>query len=236
MIYIDKFIIMCYNLFDECLYLPERIRKGGKCMKQWTRQPAFVLVLVISVVAAGVFVGHAVFAQGAEPAANERVEGTAGTTGQIRGLTAEQLPALQPPGMTPLYHFAGALNKDTVTPNKATVVQCTNVDDTASTQVEVQLFDYDAADVFTGTLNVAPLRTATFESIPISFYLADLILYAGTVDQGYGRILTEHSNVICTVQSIDPTTSPPSWGFDIPVYTRGFGGAYLPSILRNATP
>jgi hypothetical protein len=200
------------------------------------KQPVFALVLVIGLVAAGVFVGHGVFAQGGESATNERVEGTAGKTGQILGLTAEQLPALQPPDLTPLYHFAGALNKDTVTPNKATVVQCTNVDDTASTQVEVQLFDYDAGDVFTGTLNVAPLRTATFESIPVSFYLADLIMYAGTVDQGYGRILTEHSNVVCTVQTVDPTSSPPSWSFDIPVYTRGFGGAFLPSIMRDVTP
>jgi hypothetical protein len=200
------------------------------------KQPAFVLLLVISLVIAGVFVGHGVFAQGAESAANERVEGAAGKTGQILGLTPEQLPALQPPDLTPLYHFSGALSKDTVTPNKATVVQCTNVDTSVYTQVEVQLFDYDAGEVFTGTLNVAPLRTATFESVPVSFYLADLILYAGTVDQGYGRILTEHSNVVCTVQTVDPTSSPPSWSFDIPVYTRGFGGAFLPSIMRNAAP
>lgn len=205
-------------------------------MRQWMKQPALVLVLVISLVAAGVFVGHGVFAQGGERAVTERVEGAAGKTGQIRGLTAEQLPALQPPDLTPLYHFAGALSKDTTTPNKATVIQCTNVDDTDSAQIEVQLFDYDAQDVYTGTLDVAPLRTATFESIPVSFYLADLIMYAGTVDQGYGRILTEHSNIVCTVQTVDPTSSPPGWSFDIPVYTRGFGGAFLPSIMRNTTP
>jgi hypothetical protein len=100
----------------------------------------------------------------------------------------------------------------------------------------VQLFDWDAFDVFTASLTVMPFRTVTFESIPIAHYYADVFMNAGTVDQGYGRILTEHSNVICTVQTIDPNSSPPSWSFDLPVYTRGFGGAFLPAIMRNANP
>lgn len=205
-------------------------------MKQWMKQLAVLTLLVASVVLIGVFVGHGVWAQGSEPAANERVEGASGKTGQILGLTPEQFSALESTELTPLYHFAGALNNDLVTPNKATVVQCTNVDDTVSTQVEVQLFDYDAMDVFTATIRIGPFKTVTFESIPVAYYYADVFIFAGVVDQGYGRILAEHNKVICTVQTIDPINSPPSWSFDIPIYTSGFGGAFLPAILNNATP
>jgi hypothetical protein len=205
-------------------------------MKQWMKQPAFVILLVASLLLVGVFIGYGVLAQGSEPVANERVEDGGGKTGQILGLTPEQLPALQPPDLTPLYHFAGALSNEMTTPKKATVVQCTNVHDTISTMIEVQLFDYDAADVFTATTRVSPLGSATFESIPVAHYFADVIMYADAVDQGYGRILAEHSKVICTVQTIDPSSSPPNWSFDIPVYTRAFGGAFLPAIMRSATP
>jgi hypothetical protein len=210
--------------------------KGDKPMKQRMKQPALVIILVASLILVGVFVGHAVLAQRSEPVANERVEGVGGKTGQILGLTPEQLPALQPPDRTPLYHFSGALSNNLTTPEKATVVQCTNVDDIDSTVVEVQLYDYDAQDVFTATISVGPFRTVTFESIPVAHYYADAFINAGAVDQGYGRILTEHSNVICTVQTIDPNNSPPNWSFDIPVYSRGFGGAFLPAIMKNATP
>jgi hypothetical protein len=205
-------------------------------MKRWIKQPILLSLMVTSLVLAGLLVGHAVFARWAERVDSERSEGEGGKTGQILGLTPEQLPVLQPPGLTPLYHFAGALSNNVTTPEKATVVQCTNVDDTVWTSVELQLFDFDALDVFTGTISVSPFRTVTFESIPVAHYYADIFINAGTVDQGYGRILTEHSNVICTVQTIDPGSSPPNWSFDIPVYTRGFGGAFLPAILRNAGP
>jgi hypothetical protein len=210
--------------------------KGDKPMKQWMKQPAFVALLVASLVLVGVFVGHGVLAQRPELVADDRVEGAGGKTGQILGLTPEQLPALQPPDRTPLYHFAGALNNDSTTPEKATVVQCTNVDQADATVVEVQLYDWDALDVFTATVYAGPFRTVTFESIPIAHYYADVFISAGTVDQGYGRILTEHSNVICTVQTLDPGNSPPNWSFDIPVYSQGFGGAFLPAIMKNATP
>lgn len=205
-------------------------------MKQWMAQPGLAIFLIVSLALVGVLVGHGALAQGVEPAGSERIEGEGGKAGQILGLTPEQLSVLQPPDRTPLYHFSGALSNSVATIQKATVVQCTNVDDTLPTQVEVQLFDYDALDVFTATISVGPLRTVTFESIPVAHYQADVFINASPVDQGYGRILTEHSNVICAVQTVDPTSSPPSWSFDIPLYRRGVGGAFLPLLMNNMTP
>jgi len=205
-------------------------------MKPWMKQLAVSILLVASTVLVVLFTVQGARAQDSGRAASDRAEGGEGMRGEIRGLTAEQLPALQPPDLTELYHFAGALNDDVSAVSKATVIQCTNLDDVAPTRIEVQLFTYNATDVYTGTTSVNPLHTATFESSQVPFYLADVFMAAGLLEQGYGRILTEHSNVVCTVQTVDPTTDPPNWSFDIPVYSRGFGGALLPMILRNATP
>jgi hypothetical protein len=198
---------------------------------------AFPIVLLAgSLVLLVVLVGQGVGAQGTDIPVTDRTGEGSGKRGEIQGLTLEQLPALQPPDLTVLYHFAGVLNDDTTAVEKATVLQCTNVDDAKSAQIEVQLFDYNASSVYTGTINVAPFRTATFESMQVDFYLSDVLMDTGFLGQGYGRILTEHSNIICTVQTVDPNNDPPDWSFDIPVYTRGFGGALLPAVLKNATP
>lgn len=207
-------------------------------MKPLMERHALLLVLAAGLVLGGVLVAGAAVAQDAQaPAAApawRRAEGRGGRTGSIQGLTPEQLPALQPPDLTPLYHFAGALNRDT-DPPLATVVQCSNLG-ADPTRIEVQLYDYDASDVYTGSIGVDPLHTATFESSPVSFYLADVPMVVGNVVQGYGRILAQHDDVVCTVQTVDPDGVPPAWAFDIPVYGESTYGLALPSILNNAGP
>jgi hypothetical protein len=195
-----------------------------------------MIFLAVVLALAGVFVGHAVLAQGPDSAPSERTEGSGGETGQVRDLTPEKLQALQAQDLNTIYHFAGALNDNAGSGGKATVVQCTNVDDTESTAIEVQLFEYDASAVYTGTVDVAPMRTATFESRQVPFYVADVFMNAGVVEQGYGRILAEHDNVICTVQTVDPDNSPPTWSFDLPLYVGPFSQAMLPAMMKDATP
>jgi hypothetical protein len=116
---------------------------------------------------------------------------------------------------------------------QATVVQCTNVDETEPTEVEVQLFQYNATSVYTGTVTADPLDTATFESSQVPFYTADTFMSAGEVEQGYGRILTEHRNVICTVQTVDPENSPPTWAFDLPLYAGPISRHFFPVTVKG---
>jgi hypothetical protein len=201
-------------------------------MKGLMNRPVLYVLLAGGLILAGVFAGSAALAQRQEPAGAERAEGSEYVTTHIEDFAPEQLPELQAAGTVPLYHFAGVLNDAGVT---GTAVQCTNVDAAASTLIEVQLFQYDASFVDTATINVGPLRTVTFESTSIAFYIADAAMSAATVEQGYGRILTEHSNVICTVQVMDSANSPPTWSMDIPLYRQGYSNV-LPAILRNATP
>jgi hypothetical protein len=191
------------------------------------------VLLASGLILAGVFTRNAVVAQRQEPPRGDRADESEYVTRHIRDLTSEQLTNLVPNGMTPLYHFAGVVNRADL--GRGTAVLCTNIDTVASTVIEVQLFNYDATQVDTGSLPVAPLETATFESTTIDFYMADVAMNAGNVDQGYGRILTEHSNVVCTVQVLDADNVPPTWSLDLPVYRQGYGNM-LPLVLRNATP
>jgi hypothetical protein len=151
----------------------------------------------------------------------------------VHHVTLEELSGVQAAGVTPLYHFSGVLN-DSVK-ERGTAVFCTNIDAVTDAQVEVQFYNWDAAQVDTGSFLVHPLRTATFESTTINFYVADVAMNAGLVDQGYGRILTSHSNVVCTVQVLDADGSPPAWSMDIPLYRQGFG-LFLPTVLKSETP
>lgn len=116
-----------------------------------------------------------------------------------------------------VYQFAGAINNTTSTVTRATVVQCTNTGDT-STQLQVILYEYNATSAYCGSVNIDPLDTATFESSPVDFYSADVLMGAGSVEQGLGQIRAEISDIICTVQVVDPDNTPPGWGFDIPLH------------------
>lgn len=202
-------------------------------MKRWTKRPIIAMVLAVSLTCISLFAGYVVLAQGPESGSAERVEGTRGKTGQLLEPTSKQLQALQAENRSVQFHFAGALN-DTGS-DKATVVQCSNVDDTEATTIEVQLFEYNASSVYTGTVSVDPMETATFESSQVPFYFADVFMNAGIVEQGYGRILAEHENIICTVQTIDSGNSPPTWSFDLPVYVGPFYSGLLPAVLKDKT-
>ncbi|MDX1688087.1 MAG: hypothetical protein R3248_08900 [Candidatus Promineifilaceae bacterium] len=204
-------------------------------MKLWLKRPIVLILLAAGVALGGALLGNAVLAQaGADQAApGERAEGSDGRSGRILDLTPEQIERIQQNHLSVVYHFAGALNATETATEKATVVQCTNIHASETTEVEVQLFQYDASAVYTGTISVDPMKTATFESSPVPFYVADVFLGAGNVEQGYGRIMSTHEDIVCTVQTIDPVNSPPTWSFDLPLYHRTAGGALLPAILRE---
>ncbi|MFO7696492.1 MAG: hypothetical protein R6X16_04970 [Anaerolineae bacterium] len=193
---------------------------------------ALALILLVAILLHGAAAMRGALAQAPEGVLSERPEGT-GPSVQVHHVTLEELPGVQAAGVTPLYHFAGVLN-DSVK-ERGTVVFCTNLDAVTQATVEVQLYNWDATHVDTGSIFVGPLETATFESTTINFYMADVAMNAGLVEQGYGRILTSHSNVVCTVQVLDADGSPPAWSMDIPLYRQGFG-LFLPTVLKSETP
>lgn len=170
------------------------------------------LLLILSVIT------YSVIAQTDEPVDSER-EGV-----QDAPLVADRVVTLNP-----LYHFAGVLNAEGV---EGTAIMCTNIDPTTSTVIEVKLFNYNGSQVDTASLDTAPLRTITFESTQILFFTADSLMDSPSIEQGYGLISTEHKNVVCTVQVMDPAHNPPLWIESLPLYGRGTCCSFLPVILN----
>jgi hypothetical protein len=199
-------------------------------MRQWHDNLSIFLLLAVALAAAGAFIGHRALAQTADGPTRERSEGSNAKTGNIENMTPQQMEAMLQDEENAVYHFAGALNDNASSDGKGTAVQCSNANSTISTTIEVQLFEYNATSVYTGTITVEPLETSTFESRQIAFYLADVFMNAGLVEQGYGRILSSHDDIVCTVQTIDPHNSPPTWSFDLPLYTDPLDAVFLPTV------
>lgn len=129
----------------------------------------------------------------------------------------------------PLYHFSGVLNN---AGSWGTAIICTNIDPVNSTLIEVRLYQFNGNLIDTATILADHHRSVTFESTSISFYVADSLMHSDPIEQGYGLILTEHKNVICTVQVLDPINNPPAWMETLPVYSQAECGSFLPFILK----
>ncbi len=166
--------------------------------------------------------GYSVLAQGSENGQSERIENDFNQTIPINDEIKTSL--------VPVYHFAGVMNSSMK--GIGTAIHCTNLNETDSTFIEVQLYDFNATLVQTASIEVSPLRTVTFESTQIMFYVADIIMSADNIDQGYGRILAENGNIVCTVQILDANHTPPTYFFNIPIYTKSGCGSYVPLILK----
>lgn len=190
-------------------------------LKKWA---AITLVLVIIVGATAFLAGSDLArAQGNGPGGSERdFESEEESSDQSTRATGE---------LAPRYHFANVLND--VDGGEGTAIICTNLDETEATDIEVQIYDFDGELEGTNTITANPLRTVTFESTPISFYVADVLMsITNVINQGYGRILTQHKNVVCTVQILDADNSPPTWIENIPVWGHSGWGSYLPMITN----
>jgi hypothetical protein len=180
-----------------------------------------LLLLILSLA------GYSVIAQTDEPGPSEREVGN----GQIDVLDETALDPLpdRESTLAPLYYFSGVLN---FAGEKGTAIICTNLDSAESTLIEAKLFNYSGALVDTALVSINPLRTATFESTPIAFYIADVSMNSDNVEQGYGLISTDHKNVICTVQIMDAVNNPPIWMESLPVFGQSSCCSFLPVILN----
>jgi hypothetical protein len=130
----------------------------------------------------------------------------------------------------PLYYVTNVLNS--ASRRIGTAIMCTNVDPSLSTHVEVRLYNWDGVLVDAGSMIIEPLNTATFETTWIDFYVADVAMNSGDIIQGYGLILSEHSNLICSAQILDADNNPPLWMESIPVYGRTGFCSFMPLLLR----
>ena len=140
-------------------------------------------------------------------------EGVAGASGS--GQITDLDNGLAVEGLSVLYRFSGVTDdgeQGSGNRKEATSIHCTNLN-TTNTQVEVQLFQWNGTDVYTGTVTMPPNRSFTFSTQNTTIYFDDVLLGGspGTpaIFQGSGRVLSNNPNVICTVQVLDPLNYPP---------------------------
>jgi pyruvate/2-oxoglutarate dehydrogenase complex dihydrolipoamide dehydrogenase (E3) component len=125
-----------------------------------------------------------------------------------------------------VYRFSGVSDdglQGDASRKEATSIHCTNVS-AANNQVEVQLYQWNGTDVFTGTANIPPNGTLTFSTQNTTIYFDDVLLGGspGTtaIFQGSGVILAESSQIVCSVQVLDPLTYPPIFAVGLEIYKR----------------
>jgi hypothetical protein len=147
-----------------------------------------------------------------------------------------------------LYRFTGVTDdgeQGSATRKEATTIHCTNVGSNIA-QVEVQVYQWNGTDVYTGTANIPVNGTLTFSTQNTTIYFDDVILGGslGTpaIFQGSGKILSSSPQVFCTAQALDPLTYPPNFVTKLPLFDR-FGRLikrtppladllYLPILIR----
>ena len=157
----------------------------------------------------------------------ERVEGRAGA-GSIKSRDSIEIAA---DTLNVLYAFTGVTDdgmQGSLDRRKATSVHCTNIGDTDA-EVEVQVFQFAGLYVYAGSATIPPMSTATYSTQNTTVFFEDVILggSSGTppINQGFGRVLSSHENVICTAQVLDSLNYPPYFVTGLPIYgpsgTRG---------------
>jgi hypothetical protein len=133
--------------------------------------------------------------------------------------------------LEPLYHFSGVYHSPAM--KAAVSVFCTNLDETAATSVRVEIYNFNGLFEGSGNYFLYPYQTATIETSPTAFYFTDASMdISEIVNQGYGRILTNHKNVVCSAQGLDSANSPPTWMINLPLYGRSGWGNFLPLITN----
>lgn len=125
-----------------------------------------------------------------------------------------------------LYYFTGVSDdgeKGSINREDATSVHCTNIGSTEA-EVEVQVFRSGGTTSYTGAITIWAGSTATFSTQNIQAYFDDIFLGGspGTdaIYQGYGRILSNSKDIVCSAQVIDPKNSPPKYASKLPMFDR----------------
>jgi hypothetical protein len=117
---------------------------------------------------------------------------------------------------------------------EATSIHCTNTGSTNNT-VEVILYQWNGTDIFTGTVDMPPMRTFTFSTQNTTIYFDDVLLGGspGTdaIFQGFGVVLSEKPTIACTAQVLDPLGYPPMFMDKLAMHDAN---GYLVGTIRSA--
>jgi hypothetical protein len=152
---------------------------------------------------------------GLDSAKSTELEGSAGSagTGSLENANAKIANATG--ALSVLYQFSGVTDdgqQGSASRKEATTIHCTNVA-SGNVLIEVQLYQWNGTDVYTGTVNMPPNRTFAFSTQNTTIYFDDVLLGGspGTpaIFQGSGRVLTDNPAVICSAQVLDPLNYPP---------------------------
>ena len=132
--------------------------------------------------------------------------------------------------------------KGAATRKEATSILCTNTGN-VNASIEVQLFQWSGALVYTATVSAPPKASYTFSTQNTTIYFDDIIFGSGggtdAIFQGYGRVLSDRPSIACTAQVLDPLGYPPVFMDKLTMY-RGDGSLvgddwdlFLPTILGS---
>ncbi len=147
------------------------------------------------------------------------------SAGETSGATLIQAsPRVNRPVLDLLYQFSGVTDdgaKGAATRKEATSILCTNFAP-ASSQIEVQLYQWSGALIYTATVTAAPNASYTFSTQNTSIYFDDVIFGSGggtdSIFQGAGQVWTDSNRVICTAEVLDPLNYPPFFMLSLPLY------------------
>ena len=148
---------------------------------------------------------------------------TVGDRQAPESVTAVQTGIADPPpaGFTVLYNFTGARDtQNAATNSAATSIHCSNAGQ-SSTQVIVELTDFDANPTISATVTIASNKTATVSSQATVLYSEDAILTSpDDLNQGSGRVLVSAGadGIICTAQVLDPVGNPPNYIINLDLF------------------
>jgi hypothetical protein len=141
------------------------------------------------------------------------------------GAAGETMPVVPAAGLIELYFFSGVSDdgqQGSASRKEATSIHCTNLDPSDSAQVEVQVYQWNGTDVYTGTTNIGPGRSVTFSTQNTTIYFDDIYLGGGSgtpsIYQGHGRVLSAGKNIICSAQVLDPLNYPTLFVTQLPLY------------------
>ena len=148
---------------------------------------------------------------------SEGIAGASQVNSNDEGLAVEALSTL--------YRFNGVTDdgeQGSVNRKEATSIHCTNISSSTNAQLEVQLFQWNGIDVYSGTATIPPSRSFTFSTQNTTTYFEDVLIGGspGTpaIFQGSGRILSSQPDVICTAQVLDPLNYPPIFMEKLPLH------------------
>jgi hypothetical protein len=197
----------------------------------------FSLAVLLSL---GLVLTGTVYAQGMAGASHEQFAGD----GKVERFDATGVSATG--DLSVLYVFSGVSDdgeQGSTNRREATSVHCTNVV-TENVHVEVQIYQWNGTNVYTGTVTMPANRTFTFSTQNTTIYFDDVILGGspGTdaIFQGSGRVLADHPGVICTAQVLDPLNYPPEFNVKLQLYysdgtpVGGVRKLYLPLVVKNS--